>query len=165
MSQGRGFWREPVAWVVVGLPAASVAALGVTIALAVREPVDSTANRTQRIAQIQLEDLAADREAARLGLHTRLHADAATGVIELALEPGDAPAGTLRLAMRHPSREDLDRIVVLAREGDRWRGQAGPWPSKQGWNLQLVPDPPAWRLTGRLDAGTADAELSAAVAR
>lgn len=165
MSKGRGFWREPVAWVAVGLPAASVAALAVTVALAVRDPVDSTANRTQRIAQIQLEDLAADREAARVGMHAKLHADAASGYVELVLAPADVASGTITLAMRHPSREDLDRSVALVHDGDRWRGQPGPWSRQQAWNLQLLPEPPAWRLSGRLDAGRADAELSPAVAR
>lgn len=167
MPRARGFWREPVAWVVVGLPAACVVALVATLALATRDPVDATANRTQRIAQIQLEDLAADSEAARLGLRAQVHADPARGTVEVELRvtSGEAAPGTLMLAMRHPVREDLDRLVTLTHEDGRWHGRTDAWLPKQRWNLQLVPEPPTWRLTGRLDAGEMDTELAAAVAR
>lgn len=167
MATGRGFWRQPVAWVLVGLPAAGVIALAATIMLAMRDPVDGSAARTQRIAQIQMEDLAADRMAAEQGIRAHLTANAGSGEFELALLAVDADIAppVLTLAMRHPVREAQDRRVTLTRAGDRWHGRTDPWPPHQAWNLQLVADSPAWRIAGRLAADATEAELAPAVAR
>ena len=159
MMGERAFWREPMAWLVLGLPLLTVVASAVMIVLSLRDPADASGNATHRIAQVQMEDLGADREAARRGLHATLHAVTANGELRVLLEPDvDAPH-TLELALRHPTRAESDRIVSLHRDGRQWLGRTAPWPATQAWDLQLVDTARAWRLRGRLQAAVSTAEL------
>ena len=60
----RAAWREPMLWLVAGLPLAVVAAAFATIYVARHTGIDESAARTRRNAHVQIEDHAADREAA-----------------------------------------------------------------------------------------------------
>lgn len=165
MAGGRAFWREPMAWLVLGLPLATIVASVVMIALSLRDPADASGNATRRIAQVQMEDLSADREAARRGLQARLETDAASGALRIVLEPDIEASQPLELALRHPTRAESDRRVPLRREGRQWLGQTSPWPATQAWDLQLVDGTGAWRLRGRLQPAASSAGLDPQVPR
>lgn len=165
MQPGRAFWREPMVWLVLGLPLATLLASAAMIALALRDPADASGSVTHRIAQMQMEDLSADREAARRGLQARFHADAARGELRIVFEPDVAALQTLELALRHPTRADSDRIVPLRRDGLQWHGQTRPWAATQAWDLQLVDGAGVWRLRGRLMPASSMAVLTPQVSR
>jgi hypothetical protein len=163
----RPVWGEPMLWLVTGLPLLVLVAAAITLALALRAPVDASATQVQRIAQVQLEDLAPDREAARRGLRARLEADPVHGVIEVALATGGDATGVddrLVLHLLHPVSAQHDRVLPLHRAGYRWRAQTDPW-SPQDWEVRLSPPRGTWRLAGRLRRGQHATELAPAVAR
>ena len=161
----RPAWREPMTWLVAGLPLAVMVAAIVTIAMARRSPADASDGETRRIAQVQIDDLAPDRAAARLGLQGRLDVDAGAGALTLRFDPPVPHAERLELALLHPLDEHLDRRFALLRESDAWRGTTAPWPASQAWELRLRSPRGEWRLTGRLVAGTRSATLVPAVVR
>jgi hypothetical protein len=159
----RSAWREPMTWFIAGLPLVVIVASIVTIAVARRSPADASAGETRRIAQIQIDDLAPDHEAARLGLHAQLHGDAARGRIEIVFA-ATIDAERLNLSMLHPVDQRQDRHLSLQREGNAWQATTEPW-SAHAWELRLQPPGNEWRLTGRLAGGAAGATLSPAVVR
>ena len=78
----KGPWREPMVWLVVGLPAAVVAASIAMIVMLVRSgPLDNVPDDVRRTSQMQVADLSPDMEARRLQLSALLRAE--DGVIEL----------------------------------------------------------------------------------
>ena len=154
----RRAWREPMVWLVAGLPLLGVVA-GIAIVVAALRSggADALSDGVRRSAQVQVENTAADEEALRRGLAAQLRIDA--GVIEVSLRrgPGDAPA--LRLRLLHPGVAARDRELLLPRSGDgRWRAPAGDL-AAHAWNLRLEPTGAQWRLAGRLDAGATQADL------
>lgn len=164
----RPVWREPMLWLVTGLPLLVLAAAAVTLALALRAPVDASATQVRRIAQVQLEDLAPDREAARRGLRARLEVQPALGRIEVTLAAeseaiGDVE-GPLELQLLHPVSASQDRIVALQREGAHWRARMSP-SAPQAWEVRLVSAQGAWRLVGRLPREQRIVALAPAVVR
>ncbi|MCB1553137.1 MAG: FixH family protein [Xanthomonadales bacterium] len=143
--------REPMAWLVWGLPAAVVVAGFATLAIAIRAGgSDATADPVQRMAQVQTTDIEADRVAAARGLAAslRIHGDQ----LELQLL-GSASEQALTLRLSHPARAEDDRELSLRREGDRWTGRVA-LPNSAHWQVSLVPDDRSWRLDGELDAST-----------
>ena len=158
----RAPWREPMLWLVAALPVLVLAAAVATVAVARQGRVDDSGAHTRRIAQVQIEDLAADREAARLGLRARVAADAARGVLIVDVR-GAAGDGPLRLALLHPLDARADRTLALVATPDGWRGETAPW-SRQAWDLRLSDPRGRWRLAGRLPASATQASLQPAVA-
>jgi hypothetical protein len=147
-------------WLVWGLPALVVVAGLATLAIAIRSGgADAVTSEVRRTAQIQVEDLGADREALRLGLNGELQRTRDTGALRLVL--ADAAAGDavrLQLRLRHPSHAAHDREVPLVRGDGAWLGRLDAAPD-QAWNLELQPPDGRWRLSGRLEADAAAASL------
>lgn len=164
MRSGRAFWREPILWLVVGLPLTAVVASAVMIHLALRDPADASGGTTRRIAQMQLEDLSWDREAARRGVRVQLEADAVRGEIRVWLAPEHVQPTALDLVMRHPTQAAQDRALALVRDGAQWRGQTSRWVATHAWDLQLVAPAQFWRVAGRLSPRETHALLAPQVA-
>lgn len=162
--QAKPIWREPVVWVVVGLPLATLIAGAVTIGIAIKQPADSRSAEVSRIAQIQFEDQAADHRAAEHGLRATLHSNAASGTIELSIEPQELVGDALLLRLEHPLQAAKDRELPLRREGQRWIATTTPW-GAQAWRVHLISDAGGWRLSGRLEQGSSATQLLPAVSR
>lgn len=156
----RSPWREPMVWLVWGLPALVVIAGISTVVIAVRAGgSDAVPVEVRRTAQIQVEDLAADRETLRRGLAATLQHDPQTGALQLQVTGSVEPApAALRLRLRHPGRAELDRELPLARAGQAWHGRLDSGRS-HAWNLELAPADGSWRLAGRLEPGDRRAAL------
>lgn len=156
----RRAWREPMLWLVWGLPAAVVLAGFGTLAIAVRAGgADAVAADVRRTAQVQVEDFAADRAAAQRGLHGRVALDRATGALRVTLAGRfDARQPHLQLMLQHPTRAAADVQLSLVRQGDSWFGRV-PGSARHAWWLTLQPEHAGWRLAGRLDAGADAADL------
>jgi hypothetical protein len=152
-------WRQPIMWLVVGLPAITVIAL-VSLVIIAAGPgsTDSIDTSVQRTGRMQTADLGPDQTAARLQLSALLRID--RGSLEvLPLHAGFDTGRPLRLAMRHPARADLDREFVLQPSGGNWRAPAPTLELDHDWTLQLAPEGGAWRLQGRLVKGQLSARL------
>lgn len=145
-------WRQPLLWLVLALPAATVVAGFTTLGLAAAGPDTSGDAAVKRTAQAQVEDLAPDLAAAHAGLAATLRVDRVHGAIEVALPPGTVAA---TLVLRHPVDAALDRTLALARAGDAWRARTAA-PLAGNWLIELHGANDAWRLDGRL-ARDADA--------
>lgn len=164
MAAVRAYWREPMLWLVVGIPVAVIIASIGMILLALHEPADATGESTRRIAQVQWEDLSWDREAARLQLRVFVEARASAGEVRVRLPSGHAMAADLTLAMRHPTIAAHDRTVSLVLEGDTWLGRTSPWIADQAWNIELTAPTQRWRVRGRLARGASHVDLVPQVA-
>lgn len=165
----RPWFREPLVWLVIGLPAVVVAASVWTLVIAINAGgADSVADTVQRTGKAQVSDLGPDREAARLGLAGRLAVDLDSGALRVELQgaAADAQPALLWLELRHPVRAE-DQRLPLSRAGEAWQGRLPPAASEgvpHDWILRVAPEDVAWRLAGRLEAGAAEATLNPAVA-
>jgi hypothetical protein len=152
-------WREPIIWLVFGLPAATVVAAVAMIPLfGDSQALDEVRDEVHRTGQIQQTDLAPDFAARELGLsaHLRIADDA----VELRPVSGTLPSGRpLVLTFAHPSLAAQDITLELHPEQGLWRASAHI-DTTHDWKLQLQPGDGAWRLAGRLTR----AEVSALLA-
>ncbi|RZA20111.1 MAG: nitrogen fixation protein FixH [Lysobacteraceae bacterium] len=149
-ARARPAWREPMVWLVAVIPAASVVASVALLVSAARSSGnnDAVTDQVRRTAQIQVEDLAPDLAARKLGLGATLRMDADR--IELRPTSGAFPQqGLLRLALRHPLRADGDVELLLQPAGGHWQARHAV-ALDHDWNLTLSPPDGHWRLQGRL---------------
>lgn len=159
----RPWYREPMVWLVFGLPSIVVIAGIVTLVIAIRAGGnDAYPAQVRRTAQIQVEDLAADRAAIALGIRGTLAIDADTGAIRVLLDNVPAATVQLRLDLIHPARADGDVRLVLTRSGDAFLGRLA-MPVAQVWSVQAGDVDGAWRVTGRFEQGDGETVLAPAL--
>lgn len=142
-------WRNPVMWLVVGLPLLSiVAGVGLVVIATRTGGADSVTDPVRRVAQIQTTDLGPDAEAGKRGLSAVLRVE--DGIVEVLPATGDFARGQpLRLLLEHPARQADDLRLELVPEGPGWRLQR-PVDSEHDWVVQLQAADGSWRLHGRL---------------
>lgn len=151
-------WRQPVFWLVAGLPLLGIAAgIGIVVAAVSSGGSDALSSAVRRTAQIQLEDTAADVAALQQGLRAQLRRDGEHGLLSLEVA-GAVTANELELQLLHPAQARQDRTVLLRRAGEHWFSDTGLAVDGR-WNLRLQPRDGSWRLAGRLDANAAQASL------
>lgn len=157
--QRRSAWREPMLWLVAGLPAVSVIA-GVALLVAIaRDNVDALSAGVRRTAQIQAEDTRADEEALRRGLSATLRRGAPPDGLVLELHGAADDTTALRLYLLHPAAAARDREVKLDRvDAQHWRAAEMP-ATTNAWHLRLESADGRWRLAGRLEAAADGAAL------
>ena len=155
----RPAWKEPMLWLVVAIPAASVLASVALLVAAARSSGndDAVADRVQRTAQIQVSDLAPDLAARELGLGATLRVDG--GRISVTPATGAFPRESpLQLALRHPTRAEDDVRLELQPSTEGWSTQYALSPAHD-WALTLSPVDGHWRLQGRLPRGRHGTDL------
>lgn len=157
-NPSRPGWREPLVWLVFGIPAIAVVALVWMVFIAAgpgsTDSVDTTVKRT---AQIQVADLGPDEAAARLRLAALLRIDGKDLEV-LPLHAGFDTAKPLKLALRHPTRSELDHELLMQPSATGWRATL-ELDLAHDWALRLVPQDNQWRLQGRLPRGQLSARL------
>lgn len=159
----RRAWREPMLWLVFGLPAAVVAAGFITLWLAIRSGgADAVADEVRRTAQIQTTDLGPDEVAARRGLSAVLSVQDQQ-VVLIAVSGEFAARRPLHLRLSHPVRAERDLHLVLQPTATGWSAPATVAPDN-AWSATLQDTDAQWRITGRLQAGQRAARLAPAVA-
>jgi hypothetical protein len=160
----RAWFREPMLWLVLALPAAVVVAGFVTLAIAIRSGGDDAVRDPgSRVGKAQTADLGPERNASRLGLQARLLLASDTEAVELNAEAGVFDSDSLTLAFTHPRDAAADLSLNLVRaDASRYVGRLAV-SREHAWNLQLEPADGQWRLQGRLPIGTLSADLSPAV--
>ena len=159
----RPWHREPMVWLVLGLPALVVAAGIATLVIAIRAGgTDAWPAQVQRTAQVQVEDLSADRAAIAMGLAGALRIDPATGAVQVRLD--GVPPGTLQVTLDliHPARAEGDAQLNLVRSGNVFLGRI-EGPATGVWMVQVRDPEGAWRVAGRFEPGVAEVALAPAL--
>lgn len=162
MTDNKRFWREPMVWLVFGLPLASIVAGVSLVVIAVRSGgADTVSDKVQRVAQVQTADLGPDSTASQRKLSAVLRAE--DGILEVLPATGQFERRQpLRLTLGHPSQATADLEVELAPTALGWRAQTA-LDSGHDWILQLQPADGRWRLRGRLHAEQHAARLAPSV--
>ena len=152
---------NPVVWLVVGIPLATVIAGVWTLMLAAGDSAtDAHPDQVRRMAQVQQASTDADETAAREGLAARVEIRRDHVLVSVAPTAGTrAPV----LMLRHPIESSLDRALVLSPHPGGWRANETVG-AAHGWQLQLVAADGRWRLVGRYRPGDADLVLRPALA-
>ena len=148
-TPNRPWWKEPMVWLIAGLPAAAVAASFATYLIAAHEPDSLVKEGHRKVGLAMLATAAeADRTAAGLGLSARL--TTRDGQLELTLS-GNLPDKPKRLALNivHPTQEYQDLRILLAYS--RELSYIAPAPDMGSGKriLVLEPEDRAWRITGQ----------------
>ncbi|MGQ0799093.1 MAG: FixH family protein [Pseudomarimonas sp.] len=152
--------RNPVAWLMIAIPAATVVAGFWTLWLAASESgVDTNPDLVRRTAQVQVTSLAPDEAASRLGLSARLWADGDTLLV--AVMPAAGPLAP-QLQLVHPIESSLDRDLPLTPDPRGWRVD-GTLASKEAWHVRLLAADGSWRLVGRYRPGATEVVFQPAV--
>ena len=157
----RQWRRNPVAWLMIAIPAATVVAGFWTLWLAASESgVDTHPDKVRRTAQVQVTSLEPDQAAARLGLSADVLVDA--GGVLVQVQPSSGPVAP-QLQLVHPIESSLDRDLALSPDPRGWRS-AETLAGQEAWHLRLVAADGSWRLVGRYRPGDSAIRLEPAVA-
>ena len=155
------FARNPVLWLVLAIPLATIlAGIWTLIVVSGKSAVDADPDPVRRTAQVQVASIDADAESARRGLAATLHVDGQTALLVLGQPTG--PHGPV-LQLVHPLESTLDRQLQLLPDPRGWRTD-GPVAGTHVWQLRLVAADGSWRLVGRYRPGDTEVELTPALA-
>jgi hypothetical protein len=155
--------REPMLWLIVGIPAATIVGGLFTLWLASRSgQSDAVADDVRHAAQAQVVDLAPDLEAARRRLSAHVAIDARDDTVRVDVVPGNSE-DSLRLRFVHGIRAAEDVEVRLVLEDGHWRASL-PRLVATDWRLVLEDSQGRWRLVGRLPRDQRETQLLPAVA-
>jgi uncharacterized protein len=174
-SKIRAAWREPMAYLIWGLPLLCVLAFVAMLSLAT--PHSNEFETVQRMAQIQTSDDHADRAALALGMRATLRRLTSQSRMDPAKQEGvelnlmhdsalEIPS--LALVLIHPTRASHDRWMPLVRVtsaqgGSIWHSADVTFAGEMiRWRVQLLPQVrdcssaqacasvAPWRLHGRM---------------
>jgi hypothetical protein len=141
--------RNPVLWLVVGIPLATLAGGYWTLRLAYQGGNDEVPDYVTRTGQAQVAEFSPDRAAARAGLRLSLSFDAVAGRVTAMQEAGrPLPAQPLALRFVHPLRAGEDRTIALLPVGAGWQA-AMPRIADNAWRLVLSDAGDQWRVVGQ----------------
>jgi hypothetical protein len=157
--QDRPWWKEPMVWFVITLPAVAVVASFASYYFAAHDPdpLIKDEYRKEGLAVVALTK-ESDMAAAAFGLSARL--TARNGDIELVLHGHLAdPPKALSLGIIHPTQEKRDLHILLAHSHEL--SYIAPVPDTGSGKriLVLEPEDRSWRISGQWTApfsGTAE---------
>ncbi|WP_430387709.1 hypothetical protein [Dyella sp. 20L07] len=149
MNRTRSSWREPMVWMLVGLPLASVA-IGFALLFAAVSPGREDMETVGKVTKVGklLVSAQASKSATEVetkGLVLRMKGD----MIEALPTDGEFPRGgklILTLVSSSPTEEGRSYQLVPSELG--WRG-VGSLDGDHDWMVQLAPDNASWLLHGR----------------
>jgi hypothetical protein len=143
-------WSQPLAWLVIALPAIAV---GVGMALSsLSGGLPGAMHARTALAQ------AADFEAQRRGLSAHVRRAGETLDIVPLAEGFDRNV-PLELVLHHPMLATQDLRVALTPTRDGWRGRLAAFDASHDWILELAPTDRRWRLLGQWPARVPDTAL------
>ena len=159
IDNNRPWWKEPMLWLVLGLPAIAVVASFTSYYFAARDPdaLIRTEYRKVGLAMVQPANSSAGVAAAR-DLSARL--TSGRGVVEVVLRGRlTTLPERLSLSILHPSHEKMDIHLLLAHTHDLTYIAAAPDMGTGKRVLVLEPQDRSWRITGQWAAPYAVTEL------
>jgi len=151
MTHTRSAWREPMVWLLVGLPLASVA-IGFALLFAAVHPGREDMETVRNVTKVgKLLVAAQDAEPATpietMGLVLRTKGD----MIEAVPVDGEFPrGGKLELKLVSGDAQE-ERRYELSPSELGWRG-VGSVENDRDWTVELRPDSAAWTMHGRWTA-------------
>ena len=147
VSAQRPWYREPLLWLVIAIPALTVVAGLSTVYIAHRGADDPVADEIRKEGLAIHQDPTRDRAAAAAGVAATLVLG--NGQVHVTVAPGRTTLPrSIVLLLSHATRAEHDQMLTLTATGD---GQyAGTLPSLASghWYLELTPTDRSWRLTG-----------------
>lgn len=159
MNKTRSTWREPMVWMLVGLPMASVA-IGFALLFAAVKPSGGDAETVEHATHVgkllvSAHDRARSTELDTTGLVLRVRGD----MIEAVPVDGDFPRGGHLLLTLTPidGAAPMQSVHLLPSELG-WRG-VGVLAGGADQIVQLRPDDASWSLKGRWTARASSVRL------
>ena len=151
-AQAAGPLRNPMVWLMIGLPlAAEVASLSTQYIAIASGGSDAIPEDVRRTAQVQTAELGADEAAAKRKLTAVLSLQ--EDAIEVLPATGDFDRQQpLTLLLQHPIEAAKDVTLTLAPTAAGWRVEAKV-PVDHAWRVRLGDAGETWRIRGRLPAG------------
>jgi hypothetical protein len=147
-TDSKPWWKEPMVWLIAGLPALAVVG-GITTAIIASDNPDSLVNHDYQKVGMAVTDTgrAALERAAALGLSAALGRDEAGMTLRLT-GPANAAPDRLQLEFRHSVATQQDRTVLFIRSADM--EYKAPWQDLGAGKrlLTLEPKDRSWRLVG-----------------
>ena len=158
MEAKRSGWREPMVWLVAGLPVAAVIGSLWLVFEAVRSGNDDAVyDQVQRTGQAQVANLDADARAAELKLGAVVQIDTVT--LHVFPAGGAFVRGEpLQLTLLHPQHQAADRRVDLQSDPTGWHAGIN-LDDSHDWIVHVTDQKETWRLRGRLLKGQRAAHL------
>jgi hypothetical protein len=136
-------------WVLIGLPALSVAVSVLTLVLAVGAADSVVGDDWYKRGLAINQDLDRAAAAARLGVAATVAIDRASGALVVSLDR-DTSDEALTLELQHPTLAARDRRYLLAPAGGgAYRAELGAVPAGR-WYVVLAPASGAWRIAASL---------------
>lgn len=162
-SHFRPWYREPLVWLVIALPATAVIAGISTVFIASSGNDSLVVDGFQKVGLIAKRESSADRQARAMNVVATISIDRETGQLSARLESDDDRVDgieELALSLHHPTRREFDQATLLLRDSTGlFRGNIGNAITGR-WYIQIeARDLPgdtrntAWRLSGRVAAG------------
>lgn len=149
----RPWWKEPMIWLIAGLPAIAVVASFATYFIAADKP-DSLVNAGyHKEGMAPGKDISREERAAALAIRGELTAVAGVARLKLSGRLEAMPA-SLDLLLLHPTQSDQDVRIQLQELG---RGEyVGVMPAGSQGKRQWVLEPRdrVWRLVGSIELGS-----------
>ena len=152
------WWREPMVWLIAGLPALAVVAGITTVFIAVdnADGLVDEEHQTQGMTTTELKT-PEDDKAARLGVSAQL-AVSADGLVQVQLDGLSQAARpeSLLMTVIHPTQADKDRTITLHRTANAgYQGMLPPEATGKR-RYMIESNDHSWRLVGDSGAiGTA----------
>lgn len=158
MADKRATWREPMVWLIAGLPLlAVIGSLWLVTAAWRSNGDDAVADHVQRTGQAQVADLGPDMRAAQLKLGAVVQLD--RGAMHVFPAGGTfARDEPLRVTLLHPQHQAADRNVTLQPDTTGWHADLA-LDGGHDWIVHVTDQRATWRLRGRLPKGQHAAHL------
>ena len=148
LEMPRPWWKEPMVWLVAGLPLTAVVASFATYFIAAHAPDPLVKAGYHKEGMAPGKDRTLEDRAAALGLGARLQLDASGRISLLLVAGAEAPTGNLRLSLIHPTHAEQDINVILAHtDANTYIGTVGNM-VKARHQVIIEPEDLTWRLSG-----------------
>ncbi len=142
------WYRQPVMWLAVALPATAVVA-GVALAITAHSDLHASPDPVRRVAQIQTTDTARDQRAMALDLVAELEISGDTITVTVHDLPNTS---ALSLDLIHATDADRDQRLALAPCGvARYCATSRIDPAQ--WHVALHDAANSWRIVGQWQGG------------
>jgi hypothetical protein len=147
MSDERKSWQEPMVWLMLGIPGATVIAGLATLAIAIQSgTMDTVPSAVQRVAKAQVLNSAVDEQTTIKNYHGILLVDRSTGAwkVSLKTDPADLGLSAVRVLFVHPNLAASDIGIELS-AGEGVLQKALEFTPQQ---IIVTDDAGTWRLVG-----------------
>lgn len=148
-TPNRPWWKEPMVWLIAGLPASAVVAGFATYFIAAQEPLNIV-KANYRKEGLALVAPASEADERALALALKANVSTRDGQLEVVLS-GTLPTGPQRLALNivHPTQENKDIHILLAHTHKLSYIAPAPNVGSGKRILVLEPEDRSWRITGQ----------------